>query len=104
MKSATVRPHIAHLSMNILQYNNANTLPWPSRSPDLDPIEHVWDMLNRRIGENHHDHPFNSLQELENAFIIEWNAIPQYKIQIIIRGIQKRCRATITANGAWTRY
>jgi hypothetical protein len=34
----------------------------------------------------------------------EWNAIPQYKIQIIIRGMQKRCRATITVNGAWTRY
>jgi hypothetical protein len=59
--------------------NNVNTLPWPSRSPDLVPIEHVWDMLNRRIRENHH--PFNSLQELENTLIIEWNAIPQYKIK-----------------------
>ena len=73
------RPHIARLSMNFLQSNNVNTLPWPSRSPDLVPIEHVWDMLNRRIRENHH--PFNSLQELENALIIEWNAIPQYKIK-----------------------
>jgi transposase len=56
--------------------NNVSTLPWPSRSPDLAPIEHVWDMLNRRIRENHH--PFNSLQELENALIIEWNAIPVF--------------------------
>jgi transposase len=73
------RPHIARLSMNFLQSNNVNTLPWPSRSPDLVPIEHVWDMLNRRIRENHH--PFNSLQELENALIIELNTIPQYKIK-----------------------
>ena len=45
-------------------------------------------MLNRRIRKNHH--PFNSLQELENALIIEWNAIPQYKIQKIIRGVQEK--------------
>jgi hypothetical protein len=88
--------------MNPLQANNINTLTWPSRSPYLAPIEHVLDMLSRHIRENHH--PFNSLPELENVLIIEWKAIPQYKFQQIIRGMQKRCKATITANGAWTRY
>ena len=87
------RPHIAPLSSNVLLAKNVNTFPWPSRSPDLAPIEHIWDMLNRQIRENHH--PFNSLQELENALIIEWNAIQQYKIQNLIRG----CRDTIT--GFW---
>jgi hypothetical protein len=58
--SHTFRP-----SMNFLQANNVNTLHWPSRSPDLASIEHVLDMLNRQIRENHN--PFNSLQELENA-------------------------------------
>jgi len=45
-------------SINFLQANNVNTLPWPSPSPGLAPIEHGWDMLNRRIRENRH--PFNS--------------------------------------------
>jgi hypothetical protein len=89
--------HTACLSMIFLQANNINTLPWPSRAPDLAPIEHVLYMVNRQIRENHP--PFNSLQELENAPIIEWNAIPQYKFQQIIRGMQKRCIATITDNG-----
>ena len=69
--------HTACLSMIFLQANNINTLPWPSRAPDLAHIEHVLYMVNRHIRENHP--PFNSLQELENAPIIEWNAIPQYK-------------------------
>jgi hypothetical protein len=90
--------HTACLSTNFLQANNVNTLPWPIRSPHLAPI----DMLSRQIRENHH--PFKSLQELENALIIEWNVIPQYRFQQIIRGMQKRCIATITANGAWTIY
>ncbi|GFX01739.1 transposable element Tcb2 transposase [Trichonephila clavipes] len=35
------------------------TLPGPARSPDLSPIEHIWDHLGRRVG-----HP-SSLNELE---------------------------------------
>ena len=96
------RPDTACLSVNFLQAYNVNKLPWPSLSPDLAPIEHVWDMLNRRYRGNHL--PFNSFPELEYVIIIEWNAMPQYKIKQITRGIQKRCRATIIANGAWTRY
>ena len=41
-------------SMDCLQANNVNTLPWQSRSPGLG-----WDMLNRRIRENRHS--INSL-------------------------------------------
>ena len=70
-------------SMNLWQANNVNTFPWPSRSPGLDPIEHGWDMLNRRIRENRH--PFNSLEALENALII-----PPCKIQKITRGMHYR--------------
>ncbi|XP_071133129.1 uncharacterized protein [Mytilus edulis] len=79
-----------------------NVLDWPSRSPDLNPIEHVWDLLNRRIRENHGD--FQNLQELENALIREWNAIPQRQIRKILNGMRKRCQSVIDARGAWTRY
>ena len=83
-------------SMNCLQANNVNTLPLPSRSPGLTPIEHGWDILNREASSS-----VNSLQVLENAVIIEWNAIPPCQDQ---NNHAKRCRATITANGAWTIY
>ena len=56
------QPDTARLSINFLQVNNVNTLPWSSRSPNLAPINHIWDMLNRRIQGNHH--PFNSFQDI----------------------------------------
>ncbi|GFV84223.1 transposable element Tcb2 transposase [Trichonephila clavipes] len=51
------RPHIARMSQDCL--HTVTTLPWPARSPDLSPIEHIWDHLGWRVG-----HP-KSLNELE---------------------------------------
>ncbi|GFW13824.1 DDE_3 domain-containing protein [Trichonephila clavipes] len=42
------RPHTARLSQQCLQ-KGYDVLPWPARSPDLSPIEHVWDALGRQL-------------------------------------------------------
>ncbi|GFV47870.1 uncharacterized protein TNCV_3414871 [Trichonephila clavipes] len=41
------RPHTARLSQQCLQ--GYDVLPWPARSPDLSPIEHVCDALGRQL-------------------------------------------------------
>ncbi|GFU63805.1 transposable element Tcb1 transposase [Trichonephila clavipes] len=51
------RPHTARVSQVCL--STVTTFPWSARSPDLSPIEHVWDLLGRRV-----EHP-RSLNELE---------------------------------------
>lgn len=96
------RPHIAAINLQWLQTHNVQVLPWPAQSPDLNPIEHVWDMLKRRVLadiENIHTNVdlFRCLQR-------HWNAIPQEEIDHLIMSMSRRCRAVLNARGGNTSY
>ncbi|GBM12218.1 hypothetical protein AVEN_21023-1 [Araneus ventricosus] len=43
------RPHRARLARSYLESETIPQMAWRARSPDLNPIEHAWDMLGRRI-------------------------------------------------------
>jgi transposase len=56
-------------------------------SPNMSPIEHLWDELGKRI-RHRHNSP-ETLQELRDAIMHEWNNIPQGFIQRLIGSFRK---------------
>ena len=68
------RPHRARIVNEYLQQETIEHKDWPANSPDLNLIEHAWDILHRRIS-NRQNQP-NSLQELADALVDEWSRIP----------------------------
>ena len=69
------RAHRARVVTNYLQRRNIRTLPWPAMSPDLSPIEHVWDILGKRV-RIRIPQP-RTLGKLGAALQEEWGRIPQ---------------------------
>lgn len=96
------RPHRARAVIDFLQQEAVTTLPWPARSPDLNPIEHVWDFLGIRV--RRREPPVQNLHELEQALHEEWNRLPQRQIQRLVQSMRRRVVAVIQANGGYTRY
>ncbi|GFV35168.1 transposable element Tcb2 transposase [Trichonephila clavipes] len=43
------RPHRANLVEDFLFEEGIVRIEWPACSPDMNPIEHVWDALGRRV-------------------------------------------------------
>lgn len=94
--------HRANVVRNHLQRRQINSLPWPSMSPDLSPIENLWDFLGRRVRDVV-PAPQN-LQQLALVLQQEWAAVPQATIRQHINSMRRRCTACLTVNGGPTRY
>lgn len=96
------RPHAANCVSEYLNLVGIETMNWPARSPDMNPIEHVWAMLGRKI-RSRLVVPDN-LNALRRALLEEWEAISQEYIQTLIESMPRRMEAVIRARGGNTRY
>ena len=86
--------HTARSMRDFLQDRNVRVgQPWPAKSSDLNPIEHVWDVLDwREISGN-----------LQGALWEEWGNISQQELANLVQSMRRRCTAVLNAAGGHTR-
>lgn len=94
--------HTARAITQWFVYNDVEALKWPAQSPDLNPIEHLWDELERRL-RSMPTRPKNK-RELFAALQEEWRKIPVAVYQKLVESLPRRIRSVIAANGGPTPY
>ncbi|GFW30594.1 transposable element Tc1 transposase [Trichonephila clavipes] len=90
------RPHTARVAKDFLR--PFQTLAWPTCSPDLSPVKHVWDQLKRQMPSCYSAHYLElAVQDLRAH-------LPQNNIRCLISSMPDRVAACIAAGGGATRY
>ena len=93
------QPHTTRATVDYLANQSVTVLQWPSKSPDLNPIEHLWDDLHRHVNNR-----LPTLQKLQQAIEQEWGRILQDRIRRLIESMQRRVHAVLQTNGGHNRY
>jgi DDE superfamily endonuclease len=84
-------------------------LEWPSYSPDMNPIEHIWAKMKELIVK-HHPEPSNmgksaaAMEAMSRTIIEAWEVIPQEYMDNLIDGVVRRVEALKKAKGWQTKY
>lgn len=79
-------PHRSLFTKEVINKSVPNKISWPAKSPDLSPIEQVWDYMKSRIS----GYWFDSKEQL---FFLRriWLAIPKQKIHNYYSSFLARC-------------
>jgi len=101
--------HAAKLSQEWLEAHGVATITWPPYSPDLNPIEHLWWALKKKLHELYPEFDYmgdsqDEWDRFEMGLVEAWAAIPDSLICRLIRSMPQRLDAMRQARGYQTKY
>ena len=94
--------HTCKKAENWFQNSNLEVMEWPAQYPDLNPIEHLWSHLKKKLGE--YETPPAGITGLWERVEKEWNNIPASVCQNLIESMPRRVAAVLADNGGYTKY
>lgn len=92
--------HVAQQVKNWFEGEQIQVMKWPAQSPDLNPIENLWDSIAKDVDA---ENP-TSLSSLWASVNKVWDTIPLERIKVLYESFPKRCEAVIKARGGPTKY
>jgi len=92
--------HTAKLNKEWIEKKGIRRLNWPAQSPDLNPIENLWSILDQRCKNRK---PANE-EELFDRLKEEWESLPIDMLQNLAESMPRRLQAVIDAKGFATKY
>lgn len=104
--------HTSKLSMARLAFHKLNVLPWPSNSPDMNPIENVWAVLKQEVRLRIQEIRGNNCRQLKDIEVLKeaishcWYHNERVKKTAInsCMGMDRRIKTLWDNRGKWTKY
>ena len=92
--------HTAKICRDFIENEGITRLEWPGQSPDLNPIEHLWEEIDREIRKHH----ISSLSMLKEHISKAWENIGPEVARNLVSSMKRRCEAVIISKGGPTKY
>ncbi len=83
--------HTSKTTTALIKKLRVKVMDWPSMSPDLNPIEHLWGILKQKVEE----------RKVSN---IQWKRTPVATCEALVNSMPKRVKAVLENNGGHTKY
>ncbi len=91
--------HIFKMTTALLKKLRVKVMDWPSMSPDLNPIEHLWGILKRKVEEP----KVSNIHQLRDVVMEKWKRTPGQPLKLWWTP-WKRVKAVLENNGGHTKY
>lgn len=92
--------HTARKTTAFFGTSRIKLLDWPAQSPDLNPIENLWSILDQKVDKGEVTNKIKLFEALEEA----WENIDQQHIRNLVESMPRRLQAVIQARGGHTKY
>lgn len=83
--------HKAASTRRLSEQAGVSIISWPALSPDLNPIETVWNKLKDWLGQHYPDHKC-SYEELRRRVQEAWEALQEGRLREIMDTMHQRCQ------------
>ncbi len=75
-------------------------MDWPSMSPDLNPVDHLWGILKWKVEE----HKVSNIHQIRDVIMEEWKRTPETTCEALVNSMPKRVNAVLENNDSHTKY
>ena len=94
--------HTAKLVKQWLLVQKFDVLIWPPQSPDLNPIEHVWALVKRKL--NQYPTPAKGMLQLWERVQVCYHSITPEQCKHFYDSMPNRIQAVLASKGGWTDF
>ncbi len=92
--------YTSKMTTALLKKLRVKVMDWPSMSPDLNPIEHLWGILKLKMEES----KVSSIHQLRDVVLEEWKRAPVTTCEALVNSMPKRVKSVLENNGGHTKY